>query len=279
MPELPEVETIRRGLKKYLIGHRIKKIIVNLPRIFSGEIKKIIDAKIVGVRRFGKALVIDLDNGYSIAVHVKMTGQLIYRSNKKSNSYKLDKVEDLPGPYTHIIIKLDRNTTLFYNDMRQFGWMVLVQTIKLTSIPFFKNLGREPLKDLTFENFSEILRNSTTHIKTVLMDQKKISGIGNIYANDALFVASIHPLRKASTLSSVEQKKLFKAIEEVLIKGIEAGGASKWSYVNVLGIKGKYQDYFQVYGQEGKSCRRCDGVIKRISIGQRGTFFCEVCQK
>lgn len=279
MPELPEVETIRIGLQKHLVGHKILDIHINLPKIFIGDIQPIIGAKVVSVRRFGKGLVIGLNNGFSLAAHVKMTGQFIYLSNNMSSKPHPEKVGKLPGKFTHIIFNLDKNAVLYYNDIRQFGWIKVVKTDKILELPFFKNLGPEPLKDLTLEKFIDLTSKSKTPIKLLLMDQTKIGGIGNIYANDALYVSSIHPKRPASSLTTDEQSRLFTAIETVLKKGIEVGGASERNYVNVLGETGGYQNFFQIYGKVGKPCPRCKTTIERIALGGRGTFFCPACQK
>ena len=270
MPELPEVEIIRLGLKKFLVGHTIKDIELRLPKQFRGDHKKAVGAQVVAVRRFGKGLVIDLDNKYSLAIHVKMTGQLLYVSGGPAKG--------LPDKYTHIVFVLDNNAVLYYRDMRQFGWVHVLPTDEVVNHSFFKSLGKEPLKDLTFEEFVSLLKNRRTPIKQLIMDQTKIAGVGNIYANDALYVAKIHPQRPASSLSSKEQKALFDAIEKVLKKGIEVGGASEWHYVDVLGGKGKYQNFFQVYRKNGKPCKRCGTVIEKIQLGGRGTFFCPKCQ-
>jgi formamidopyrimidine-DNA glycosylase len=282
MPELPEVETIRVGLQKYLVGHRIADVEIRLPRIFSGEIKKIIGAKVIAVRRLGKGLLVDLDNGYSIAVHVKMTGQMLYKKKTEGTGETEERkvnIETLPDKYTHIILSLDNNATLFYRDMRQFGWIKILSTQDAQDMPFFKSLGPEPLKDLTLEKFKAIILRNKTNIKVLLMDQKKISGIGNIYANDALFVAGIDPRRYSASLSQEEQLKLFKAVERVLKKGLRSGGASERDYVDALGGKGNYQNFFQVYNKKGKPCKDCGTIVEKISLGGRGTFYCPKCQK
>lgn len=285
MPELPEVETIRLGLQKYLVGHTIIDIDIRLKKQFQGDPKDIKGTKVTGVRRFGKGLVIDLYSGFSLAIHVKMTGQLVYRrvsgvsgvSGEKRGS-ELD-IDKLPDKYTHVVFHLEDESFLFYRDIRQFGWIKVVKSSKLEMQSFFKNLGPEPLKDLTLKKFSDIVGNSKMPIKQVLMDQAKIAGIGNIYANDALFEAKIHPKRAAFSLTKEEIAVLFGAIEKVLLRGLDAGGASQWNYVDVLGQKGEYQNFFQVYNREGEVCKRCGGKIERIKMGGRGTFFCPFCQK
>lgn len=283
MPELPEVETIRIGLQKHLVGHTIRDITVNLPKQITGDINTIIGAQIFSVKRFGKGLVIELSNGYSVTIHVKMTGQLLYMHPKLSkqpiagNAKMI--VTNLPDKYTHVIFHFDHDAVLFYRDVRQFGWIKIVKSDSVALQPYFKNLGPEPLKDLTLEHFQIVLSKRKTPIKQLLMDQSLIAGIGNIYANDALFVAGIHPKRPANSLSMKEQKKLFIAIEQVLRKGIEVGGASEWSYVDALGKKGRYQEFFQVYRKQDQPCPKCGASIQSIRLGGRGTFFCENCQQ
>jgi formamidopyrimidine-DNA glycosylase len=268
MPELPEVETIRLGLQKHLVGRMITDVDVRMPKVFIGDVQKCIGATVQDVRRFGKGLVIDLDNGYSLAVHVKMTGQLVV-------SHKLL----IPGKHTHVIFSLDSGNVLYYNDVRQFGWIKVLKAEEVADLPFFKSLGLEPLKDLTLDLFRIILKKNKTPIKSLLMDQQKIAGIGNIYACDTLYFAKIHPLRSASSLKDEEANLLFAAIEKILRKSISVGGASASNYVNALGEKGTYQEHFLVYKKEGEPCDTCTEPIKRIKTAGRSTFFCEICQR
>ncbi|MDO8583305.1 MAG: bifunctional DNA-formamidopyrimidine glycosylase/DNA-(apurinic or apyrimidinic site) lyase [bacterium] len=280
MPELPEVETIKLGLQKYLVGKKILGVEVRLRRIFSGDEKNIIGAKVISVDRFGKGLVINLNNGYSIAAHIKLTGQFVYRDSITSKLKLSPKVgQQIPNKFTHISFKLDKGAYLHYNDIRQFGWVKVLKTKDLKTIPFFKDLGPEPFKGLTFELFEKIIKSSNVAIKPLIMDQKKIGGIGNIYANDALFDSAIDPRRKAKTLTDAEIKKLYDSILKVLKKGLENGGASELNYVNALGQEGKYQHHFLAYGQDGKKCVRCGNIMKKITLGGRGAYFCENCQK
>jgi len=294
MPELPEVETIRLGLQKYLVGHVIESIDIRLPKMVSGEAKRVKDTKVQAIRRYGKGLVIDFANNYSIAIHIKMTGQLIYQGPRSSlrpvpsgtglrssgqAKVSREKVGNLPGPHTHVIFRLNNNSFLYYNDIRQFGWIKIVPTNDVSSLPFFKDLGPEPLSNLTIDQFSSIVKAVKSPIKPLLMDQKKIAGIGNIYANEALYLAKIHPKRQPSSLSDPEIKTLFDAIENVLKKALETGGSSEWQYVNALGQEGSYQKIFQIYGQVGKKCKICGATIQKITLGGRGTFFCPACQR
>lgn len=283
MPELPEVETIRIGLHKYLLGHTIKAVDIRLPKQLSGNPDDIIGATVLGVKRFGKGLVVALSNGFSITIHVKMTGQMLYKSKTSRTqgipgNAKVD-ISLLPDKYTHVIFELDNDAVLFYRDVRQFGWIKIVRSDLVASQPYFRSLGPEPLRDLTYDAFCMLLSKRKTPIKMLLMDQGVIAGVGNIYANDALYLAGIHPTRPANSLSAKEQKNLFEAIETVLKKGIEVGGASEWSYVDALGQAGKYQNFFQIYRKTGQPCPKCGTIIESMRMGGRGTFYCPTCQR
>lgn len=289
MPELPEVETIRLGLQKYIVGKTIEDVKVRLRRIFSGDEKNVIGTKVISVDRFGKGLVINLNNGYSIAAHIKLTGQFVYRDSTTSKLKLSPKVgAQIPNRFTHVVfqlrtknekLKTKEDSYLYYNDIRQFGWVKILRTKDLKTIPFFKDLGPEPFKDLTFKLFEKIIKSSSVAIKPLVMDQKKIGGIGNIYANDSLFDAGIDPRRKAKSLEPEEIKKLYNSILRVLKRGLENGGASELNYVNALGQEGKYQHHFLAYARDGQKCVREDGIMKKITLGGRGTYFCPNCQK
>lgn len=299
MPELPEVETIRLGLQKCLVGKRIIDIQIRIPKMFAGDKKNIIGAKIVGLRRIGKGLIIELDNDFVLAVHLKMTGQLVYRDAKTQPALSA-KVggTTLPSKYSHVIFKLKsqksnvkttaqnlklrnepQDAYLYYNDLRQFGWIKVIRKDEVMQMPFFKEMGPEPFKDLTFAKFKEIISKSNLVIKVLLMDQKKIGGIGNIYANDACFGAKIDPRRSAKQISEKETEKLYDSILQVLQNGLEYGGSSDENFVNALGQEGNYQNHTLVYGREKEPCKVCETPIKKIKLGGRGTYFCSNCQK
>ncbi len=269
MPELPEVETIRRGLSRLIIGRKILGITTDSPKQIQPSLaavkKAIVGAKIKRIARRAKLLQIFLSNDQILVVHLKLTGRLLVRK-------KGDPIDD----WQHVTINLSGNKELRFADLRKFGWIKLLDTrgLKLE----FSKFGPEPLDDLTLEKFKEILSLTRRPVKQVLMDQKKISGIGNIYANDALFLAKINPRRPASKLSAAEVKKLYEAIEKVLKAGIKYRGASDQHYLDALGKKGAYQEYFLVYGREGKKCFDCSEKIKKIKLGGRGTYFCPKCQ-
>ncbi len=282
MPELPEVETMKIQFKKYLTGHKIVSVDVKNRKVFQGDEKKITGSKIIDIRRFGKVSVIDLANSYSILTHVKLTGQYIYRGPNLKNPGKLSSkvTGGVPGPHTLVIFNLDRDGKLFYNDIRRFGWIRIEKTPDVESESFIKKLGPEPFRDLTLILFRQIISKTVRPIKVVLMDQTKIGGVGNIYANDALWLAKINPKTPAKTIDSASSKLLFEAILSVLSSGLKYGGASELTFVTPDGAEGEYQKHTLVYGLEGEPCERCHkSVIKKVFLGGRGTYFCPVCQK
>ncbi|MBN1169064.1 bifunctional DNA-formamidopyrimidine glycosylase/DNA-(apurinic or apyrimidinic site) lyase [Candidatus Woesebacteria bacterium] len=302
MPELPEVESIRKQLENYVVGHTIEDVEINYKKCFTGDPEKVKGGKIKKIRRFGKALSIDLDNNYSLFIHIKMTGQLIYRGPNLKNPPDIsDKVKGgLNGKHNHVTFILDNHSShpsslklrrtgkaregqgaaLYYIDYRKFGWIKIVTSDKIQETSFVNKLGPEPFKDLTLDKFSTVVQSTGMAIKNVLMDQSKIAGVGNIYANDALFLADIHPEKRSNKLNDAEVKKLFESIEKVLMKGLKYGGASEVSFVRPDGTTGNYQSHTLVYGKEGEKCPNgCGGEIKKIKVGGRGTYFCSECQK
>lgn len=280
MPELPEVESVKLQLQKFLIGHKVQKLEVRNKK-YKIDPSKVIGAKFIGVRRFGKALVFDLSNKNSIVVHIKMTGQFIYQGPnlKKTPSYTKKVVGGVPGKHTHVIFTLDKKGILYFNDYRRFGWMEVVKTSDVADQSFIKKLGPEFLKNMTLQIFSQTVEKSKKAIKVLLMDQTKMAGVGNIYANDALWLAKINPNKLSSKLSSVEIKRLYESVESVLKEGVKRGGASELAFVTPDGGEGKYQDFTLVYARDGEKCKRCSCIIKKIKLGGRGTYYCPKCQK
>ena len=282
MPELPEVENIRIQLENFLVGHKIEKVRVNHRKTLTEDEDKLVGGKVVEVKRFAKALSVDLDNGFSFVMHVKMTGQPIYRGPNLKNPPDLSEkvVGGVPGKHTHVIFYLDKGGVFYFNDYRKFGWIKVVRTSDVINLDFIKKLGPEPLDGLTEAIFKEILGQTSKGVKVLLMDQSKISGVGNIYANDALFLAKIHPARSSSSLSEKEITSLYQAIEDVLKRGLKLHGASEQAYVTPDGKTGEYQEHTLVYGREGENCpNTCGGKIEKIKLGGRGTYFCLSCQK
>lgn len=280
MPELPEVESIKLQLTKYLTGHTIDSVeILNSKFLIPKE--KIIGGQITGTRRYGKVVVIDLNNDYSILAHVKLTGQFIYRGPNLLNPKPLSKkvVGGIPGRHTHIIFNLDKGAKLYFNDVRRFGWIRVVKSTAIKEEKFISKLGKDAL-EITQKDFQAILSKTSRAIKIVLMDQTKIGGVGNIYANDALYLSRINPRRSAVSLNQSEVGELYKAILHVLKEGIKHGGASELSFVTPDGTEGKYQNHTLVYGREGEPCDRCHKArIKKYFLGGRGTYVCPMCQK
>jgi len=282
MPELPEVETMRLQLKKYLTGHKIQDIQILRDKVISGDTKKLVGGKVADVRRFGKVSVIDLSNGYSILTHVKLTGQYIYRGPNLVSPVELSKkvTGGIPGPHTLVIFKLDRDGVLYYNDVRRFGWIRIEKTEDVEKEKFIVKLGPEPFKNLTLDLFRQILSKTSRPVKILLMDQEKMGGVGNIYANDALWLANIDPKRKAISLEKKEIEELYEAILTVLKSGLKYGGASELAFVTPDGREGEYQNHTLVYGHEEEPCERCHkSLIKKFFMGGRGTYWCPVCQK
>lgn len=280
MPELPEVETIRLQLNTVLPGLTVKEIEIFSPKNFTGEKKEIIGKKITQIRRFGKMLIIDLDNGLSLGIHLKMTGRLIYRGSKQPKKLEVGdpQILTLPSKHTRVIIHFTNGDTLYFNDLRKFGWMKVLDSVKRKALS--GKLGIEPFtNDFTIENFQNVLKSSKKPIKLVLMDQEKIAGVGNIYANEALFCARIHPVKRVNALSNQQSEKLFDCINEILKKAIKWKGASDDDYLDAFGQKGEVQKHFLVYNQKGKPCpNKCGGKIEKIQLGGRGTYYCPNCQ-
>ncbi len=266
MPELPEVETIKRQLEKRLPGKKIEKVhIIDCPNA-DKRIKALGGAKILKVRRRAKTLIVDLSNHKSLLIHLKLTGQLIFRNNQKRERF------------TRVLFYLSSGGLLF-NDMRKFGSIKLVPTEKVEK-EIHEKYGPEPFdKDFTLKRFEEIMvRKKKSKIKPLLMDQKVISGLGNIYAQEACFAAGIKPGRTAGSLDKNEQKRLYSAIKRVLLSAIKFHGTSFDSiYVDAYGKPGGFGQRLHVYQQE--KCKRCGQKLKSLRLGGRGTWYCEKCQK
>lgn len=287
MPELPEVETIKLGLQKFVVGKTIINVDVIDSKLVSGDIKNIIGAKIIDAKRYAKGLVLELNNNFVIAFHIKLTGQLIFRNEANKDLEVLKpSPSKVPNKFTRVDIVLSENSHLYFQEVRRFAWMKILPKKELKELPFFKTLGPEPIPSpgsktpkLTLNLFEEIVKNSNLPIKVLLMEQKKIGGVGNIYANDACWDAKIDPRRKAKTLASSETKTLYDSLLKVLDNGIKYRGSSELNFVDILGQKGEYQNHFLIYGRKGKECRREDGgIVEKVYLGGRGTFYCAKCQ-
>ncbi|HSV95237.1 MAG TPA: bifunctional DNA-formamidopyrimidine glycosylase/DNA-(apurinic or apyrimidinic site) lyase [Spirochaetia bacterium] len=281
MPELPEVETIRRQLNEVLVGKILDRVEVLREKSFGGEAKELIGGEVEKIDRKSKIIEIYFKGKEKIViVHLKMTGQLVFVDKERrvvGGHPTADWVKDLPSKHTRVVIDFTDGSKLFFNDMRVFGWMRMVEKKK------YEKEIRKTAPDVTEKEFSleyvtKVLSKSGKAVKLVLMDQEKIGGVGNIYANDALYLAKVMPNRKASSLSHQEVINLLASIREVISKGLKYGGASAANYVDTNGLGGTYQDHFLVYKKDGQKCRKCGGIFKKMKIGGRGTFFCQNCQ-
>lgn len=283
MPELPEIETIKRQLEEKAVGLKIEKVDIRLKKLFVGEINDLIGVKIVGVRRRAKLLIIDLENKKHMLFHLKMSGQLIFedRNGKFGGGHPVPPFsKPVPHSATHVIFYLSGNNILYFNELRQFGWVKVVNDKQLEEN--FSKVGPEPLSELfTLEKFSKIIeKRPKSKIKQILMDQSTIAGIGNIYASEICYYAKVMPTRSIGSLTKDEKKLLHEGIKKILPVAIKYQGTSADSYVTLAGEKGTYIKYLKVYGRQGQKCLRNDGgVIEKIKQGGRGTFFCSVCQK
>ncbi len=288
MPELPEVETVRSGLQRLLPGRQILAVTSDWPKSFPNAQADVdaflIGAKILTVRRRAKVLLIDLDSDYTLVIHLKMTGQLVYRSNDDAERFGAGHpneslVGELPDKSTRVIISFD-NAKLFFNDQRKFGWMRLLPTIEVPELDFFKKVGSEPLAaDFTAQDFiARIRRRPGSNIKSVLLDQTVIAGVGNIYADESLWGAKLHPTTLVRDLSDNKLKTLFKELQYVLNLAIEKGGSTDKNYVNAEGKRGGYLSFARVFRRQNLPCPRCGTTIIKTRVAARGTHTCPSCQ-
>jgi len=301
MPELPEVETVRIGLASLLPGRIIKDVWHDWPKSFpnspSDVARFLLRAKITHVRRRGKVLIIELSSGYSLVIHLKMTGQLVFvgkaaepraKSSKTGAGEKFggghpsdSLLRNLPDKSTRAVIDFTDGSKLFFNDQRKFGWMRLLPTSQIPEIDFFKKIGPEPLDDdFTVQEFIDVLKTrKNSAIKAVLLDQSVLAGVGNIYADESLFAAKIHPSSPVNTISPTKLVKLYNELRAILKLAIEKGGSTDRNYVDAKGKKGSYLNFAKVFRQQGQPCPRCGTRIIKIRVAGRGTHLCPRCQK
>ena len=286
MPELPEVETVRRGLHGLIIGREVKSVRHDSPKNFpnsSADVGQfLIHAKITDVRRRAKVLLIDLSTAYTLVIHLKMTGQMVFRGEAVFGAgHPSDSlIGELPDRSTRVTIEFTDGSNLYFNDQRKFGWMKLMPTLEVPNIDFMKKVGPEPLEaEFTPEEFAErFKRRAKTSIKAALLDQTVVAGVGNIYADESLWGAKIHPERLVGTITDDEFKKLYAELRVVMNLAIEKGGSTDKNYVNAEGKRGSYMDFARVFRREGKPCPRCDTEIIKFKHVGRGTHICPVCQ-
>ena len=289
MPELPEVETIRRGLVKFIKHQKLEGTDILCAKSFIG-----IPATgvVTDIRRFGKALVIDLDNNQSLMIHLRMTGQLIYDGKGKLNTdsqvtkgnrfaagHPSDNFTDkLPNKQTRVVLHFEQGT-LYFNDQRKFGFIKVLPTAEVANDPFIKKLAKEPWTMSPEEFYDKLQRHKNSVIKATILDQTIITGLGNIYADEALFASRIHPERKSGTITKKEAANLLQSARDVMDKSIASGGSTMATYVKADGTKGDYLELFaQVFHRQGQPCLRCGNKIQKIKVAGRGTHICPHCQ-
>ncbi|HMQ95818.1 MAG TPA: DNA-formamidopyrimidine glycosylase family protein [Candidatus Saccharibacteria bacterium] len=342
MPELPEVETVRRGLARLLLGRVVRRVTVfDSPKSFPNAPEQVehflYGASVVAVRRRAKVLIIDLSTNYSLVIHLKMTGQLIFRtisfasslathsprstlfsesapgtSIERSAEISLGSISqspqrsvarsealpsdmqsfagghpndsligELPDRSTRVLLEFTDGSHLYFNDQRKFGWIKLMPTAEVEQLPFFQKVGPEPLEETTTaaEFVQRIRRRTGSMVKPAILDQSVIAGVGNIYADEALWAANIHPETRVRDLSDVQLKVLFTEIVHILQLSIDKGGSTDKNYVDAEGRKGSYLQFARVFRREGQSCyRHPDEVITKVKVAGRGTHICLVCQ-
>ncbi len=288
MPELPEVETVKRGLGQFLPGKQIAAVNFDWPKSFpnaKSDIEQfLIGASIIDVRRRAKVLLIDLDTEHTLVTHLKMTGQMVYRGSGETfgAGHPNDSlVGQLPDKSTRVTLSFNDGSQLFFNDFRKFGWMKLYPTVEVENIDFFQKVGPEPLAaDFTQVQFYErFMKRPNTNIKAALLDQTVIAGVGNIYADESLWGAKIHPSTLVKNLSQAKFNKLYEELRYVLNLAIEKGGSTDRNYVNAEGKKGSYLSFARVFRREGLACPRCGTIIVKTRVAGRGTHLCPHCQK
>lgn len=287
MPELPEVETVKRGLDKLIVGKKVLSVSHDWPKSFP-NVQSEVDEFLVGaiinrISRRGKALIIDLSTNYSLVIHLKMTGQLVYVGAERFGAgHPNDSlISELPDSSTRVTFVFTDKSHLFFNDQRKFGYVKLVPTPHVLELDFFQRLGPEPLVDsFTSKEFAKRLqKRKNTSIKAALLDQSVLAGVGNIYADEALFGAGVHPARRVGSLQKPQLERLHEALIEVLAEAIEKGGSTDRNYRDAEGKKGSYLTFAKVFRREGEPCMSDSTLILKTRVAGRGTHYCPTCQK
>jgi formamidopyrimidine-DNA glycosylase len=287
MPELPEVETIKIGLSRLLPGKVFSAVEHDTPKSFPNApadvTKFLIGASVTDITRRAKVLMIGLSSKYSLVIHLKMTGQLVYRSDTErfGAGHPNDSlIGELPDRSTRVTMNFTDGSKLFFNDQRKFGWVRLMPTTEIQNLDFFKKVGPEPLSaDFTWEILRDRLkRRKNTSIKAAILDQSVVAGVGNIYADESLWGAKIHPATLVKNVPASKIKLLYQSLVDVLRLSIEKGGSSDKNYVDAEGKRGSYLTFANVFRREGQACPRCDTTIVKTRVAGRGTHTCPYCQ-
>ena len=274
MPEMPEVEIIRRYLDTQVAGKTIMNLDIRLPRMIKWPDVEGFRALVTGrtiksMNRRGKYLLMELDNDSKVVFHLRMTGRLVYEPTGETSDH-----------HARVIFHLQDGASLVYGDTRTLGTIHGLKPQELGMLKGLAEMGPEPLSaEFTAEYLYRTASRRKVAIKSFLLNQKYIGGIGNIYADEALFLAGIHPLRPANSLTQTECGKLWESVNKVIADGIADGGTTFRDYQNGEGGKGSHQEHLYVYGRKGEQCRNCGAVIERITVGGRGTHFCPNCQE
>ncbi|MCL2783127.1 MAG: bifunctional DNA-formamidopyrimidine glycosylase/DNA-(apurinic or apyrimidinic site) lyase [Propionibacteriaceae bacterium] len=279
MPELPEVETVRRGLARLVVGRQVAGVDVLNPGSYAAT-SDLTGLTFTQARRRAKMLLLDVDDGHTLAVHLKMTGQLVCRGvDDWGGGHPSDSlIGDLPDRSTRVIIDLDDGSRLFFNDQRKFGWMRLVTQADAETMT--AGLGPEPMDDDAWPLFRQRVRHhQRSLIKAALLDQTIVAGIGNIYADEALWAARVHPSTRVQALSDRALHKILDAAADVMTLSIDLGGSTARNYVDAEGRRGAYLDFAQVFRREGQPCNRCGTTLIKTRVAGRGTHLCPRCQR
>ena len=287
VPELPEVETIRVGLAKIIVGKTIKSEEHFKPKSFPNDPETVsqffIGASVTAIHRRAKVLLIELSSGYTIVTHLKMTGQVIVddHGNHWGGGHPSDSlIGTLPDNTTRVIINFTDGSLLYFNDLRIFGWMKLIPTLEVSNLPFMLKVGPEPLADsFTADDFADrFTRRKRSLIKAALLDQSVVAGVGNIYADESLWSAKIHPHTRVEKVTREQLKDLYVQVRDVMNLSIAKGGSTDKNYVDAEGKRGSYLLFANVFRREGQPCTRCGGLIEKIRVAGRGTHICPVEQ-
>lgn len=276
MPELPEVETVVKGLRPLIKDRKVtaveireKNMIAYPENNIEAFKKSLIGSKIEAINRRGKYIIIELDSGKNMIIHLRMTGKLLVKE-----------VEEFRDKHTHVIFSLNDGQEIRFNNIRKFGRVYLIDKDHPEQAGGLADLGPEPLsEDLTLTDFKKLFENRRALMKSLLLNQHFVAGIGNIYADEILFLSGVRPDRTADTLTEAEKEKIYHNMRHILARGIIYGGTSFSDYVNAFGEKGSFQEELKVHQREGKECYSCGTKINKIKVSGRSTYFCPQCQK
>jgi formamidopyrimidine-DNA glycosylase len=290
MPELPEVETVRRGLDRLAVGRRLAAADVMEPKSFRGDPAALEGRLIKGTRRRGKVLILDLDGDVSLVAHLKMTGQMVYRGAPGGTPGAEDRwgaghptdsfLGDLPDSSTRVVLHFEDESALYFNDQRKFGWLALMPTDQVERVPLLATMGPEPLEGDPWPEFRRrARRHQNTSVKAALLNQEVVAGIGNIYADEACWAARVHPATRVKDVTDRKLRSLLDGAVAAMRQSISLGGSTDRNYVDAEGRRGAYLDFANVFRRDGLPCRRCGREIVKSRVAGRGTHTCPKCQK